>query len=61
MKTTVEYRVTSGSPDNCTKSYNQCGSLKMARSVKKDNIKSNPHQGGGYHIVKVTSTFKTIK
>lgn len=59
LKKEVKYRVVSGSPDGVA--FWPCKTLKQARQTKKEVHATNPHQGGGYHIVKATTTFKVIK
>lgn len=59
MKKEIDYLVTSGSPENIKVSH--FGAVKTfaeAKKVKRDALKFNPHQGGGYHIVKRTINYE---
>lgn len=63
MKDKIEYRVYSGGFGPSMNVYYSVkpNTLKRAREVKKEAISTNYHQGGGYAIVKITTSYKEIK
>ena len=58
--TEIEFRVVSGSPVTFN-AWLPYANITAARKTLREMRKENPHQGGGHHIVKVTTTFKTVK
>ncbi len=61
IKDEILYCVTSGSPNEVKVSYMPCATLKQAREHKHQMIELSPFQGGGYHIVKRTTSYKVVK
>lgn len=59
FKKEVTYRITSGSPTDL-RLFWPANNLREARKTHKEVRKSNPHQGGGHHIVKITTIYESI-
>lgn len=55
-----EYRVVSGDPTFYT-AWWPCRTKKEGMALKKELLRLNPHQGGGYHLIKLVTYLKHYK